>query len=114
MTTATLNRLVTLTREQIDQFRQGGYLVVRRMFSPEEVRELRDTFVQIHAQAPIATFYQHASEEEAAGDPLKLYPRVMHPHRFDELSMRRMLDPRIAAVLRELFGDEPLAAQSQL
>src|SRR5438105_13036593 len=112
MTTAALNRPGTLTPEQIHQFHRDGYLVLPGMFSPDEVRELRDTFMQIHARAPIGNFYQHVSEEEAAGDPLKLYPRVMHPHRFDALSLRRMLDSRIAATLRDLFAEEPLAAQS--
>src|SRR5690349_9531634 len=105
MSTTTMNRPHTLIREQLDQFQRDGYLVMRGLFSPDEVRELRDTFMEIHARAPIGSFYQHASEEEAAGDPLKLYPRVMHPHRFDALSMRRMLDPRIAATLRDLFAE---------
>ncbi len=112
MTTALLTRPGTLSLEQLIQFDRDGYLVIPVMFSPEEVSELRDTFMAIHARSPIEGFYQHATEEEAAGDPLKLYPRVMHPHRFDDLSMRRMLDPQIAAVLRDLFGEEPLAAQS--
>jgi phytanoyl-CoA hydroxylase len=112
MTTATLNRPETLTPEQLAQFYQDGYLVLRGMFSPDEMSELRDTFMDIHARAPIGNLYQHATEDEAAGDPLKRFPRVMHPHRFDALSMRRMLDPRIAATLRDLFGEEPLAAQS--
>jgi ectoine hydroxylase-related dioxygenase (phytanoyl-CoA dioxygenase family) len=112
MTTAAMARPATVSPEQIEQFHQEGYLVVRGMFSPEEARELRDRFMEIHARAPIGEFYRHASAEEAGGDPLKLYPRVMHPHRFDELSMRRMLDPRIFAVLWDLFGEEPLAAQS--
>jgi len=112
MSTTTMNRPHTLIREQLDQFQRDGYLVMRGLFSPDEVRELRDTLMEIHARAPIGSFYQRASEEEAAGDPLKLYPRVMHPHRFDALSMRRMLDPRIAATLRDLFGEDPLAAQS--
>ena len=112
MTTTLMTRPGTVSPEQLEQFHREGYLVVRGMFSPQEVRELRDTFMEIHARAPIGKFYQHATEEEAAGDPLKLYPRVMHPHRFDDLSMRRMLDPRIAAALRDLFGEEPLAAQS--
>jgi ectoine hydroxylase-related dioxygenase (phytanoyl-CoA dioxygenase family) len=112
MTTAVRARPGTVSPEQLEQFHRDGYVVIRGMFSPEEVRELRDTFMAIHACSPIGKFYQHATEEEAAGDPLKLYPRVMHPHRFDDLSMQRMLDPRIAAALRDLFGEEPLAAQS--
>jgi phytanoyl-CoA hydroxylase len=112
MATAVAAHPGTLTPQQIRQFHEDGYLVVRGMFSPEEVRELRDTFMALHAAAPIGKYYTRATEEEAGGDPLKLYPRVMHPHRFNDLSMRWMLDPRIAAALTDLFGEEPLAAQS--
>ncbi len=98
--------------EQLARFERDGYHVVRGMFTPEEARELRDTFMELHARAPIGEFYTRVTEAEAAGDPLKLYPRIMHPHRFCDVAMRRMLDPRIAAVLQRLFGDEPLAAQS--
>jgi phytanoyl-CoA hydroxylase len=112
MATAVAAHPGTLTPQQIRQFHEDGYLVVRGMFSPEEVRELRDTFMALHAAAPIGKYYIRATEEEAGGDPLKLYPRVMHPHRFNDLSMRWMLDPRIAAALTDLFGEEPLAAQS--
>jgi phytanoyl-CoA hydroxylase len=112
MTTAIATRPGALSAAELAQFPEDGCLVVRGMFSPEEVRELRDTFMELHARAPIGEFYKHATEEEAAGDPLKLYPRIMHPHRFCELAMRWMLDPRIAAALWDLFGEEPLAAQS--
>jgi phytanoyl-CoA hydroxylase len=114
MTTAVAARLEALSQEQLEQFEANGYVVVPGMFSPKEVRELLDTFMGLHAQGPIGEYYTRASEAEAGGDPLKLYPRMMHPHRFNDLAMRRMLDPRIAAVLRDLFGEEPLAAQSML
>lgn len=114
MTTAVMTAPRTRSPEQLAQFEQDGFLVIRGMFSPDEVRELCDTFMELHARSPIEGFYAHATEEEAGGDPLKLYPRMMHPHRYCELAMRRMLDPRIAAVLWDLFGEEPLAAQSML
>src|SRR5438093_6272426 len=56
-----------LSPEQLEQFQRDGCLVVRGMFSPEEVRELGDAHVKIHACAPIGDFYKHATEEEAAG-----------------------------------------------
>src|SRR5690242_9102373 len=109
MTTAIAAQPRTLSAEQLEQYHRDGYLVVRGMFSPEEVQELCDAHMALHARAPIEGFYKHATVEEAAGDPLKLYPRIMHPHRFDDLAMRRMLDPRIMTALWDLFDDEPLA-----
>jgi ectoine hydroxylase-related dioxygenase (phytanoyl-CoA dioxygenase family) len=112
MTTGTTLRSVTLSEEQLKQFHEDGNLVVRSMFSPAEMRDLCDTFMSLHAQSPIEGFYTRETEAEAGGDPLKLYPRMMHPHRYCDEAMRMMLHPRIAAALRDLFGEEPLAAQS--
>jgi phytanoyl-CoA hydroxylase len=112
MATAAPARLQTLTPDQLAQFERDGFLVIRGLLSPEEVREIRDAHMAIHARAPVGQFYKRATEEEAAGDPLKLYPRIMHPHRFDDVAWRMMLHPRIAAVLHDLFGEEALAAQS--
>jgi ectoine hydroxylase-related dioxygenase (phytanoyl-CoA dioxygenase family) len=57
-------------------------------------------------------YFQPKSAEEAGGDVLQQFPRIMHPHRFDALSHKMMLDARLESTLRELFGEEPLAAQS--
>jgi phytanoyl-CoA hydroxylase len=112
MTTTTSARRMTLSPAQLDAYDRDGYLVIRGLFSPEEVGELSDTFMALHARSPIEGYYQHATEAEAAGDPLKLYPRMMHPHRYCDLAMQTMLHPRIAAALTGLLGEEPLAAQS--
>lgn len=103
-----------LTQEQIRSFRDEGYLVVESLFSPEEVRELVDNFMQMHAGGPIPGCFEPADPEEADGDVLKLYPRMMHPHRVNELALRYLLDDRLQAVLTGLLGEEPLAAQSML
>jgi phytanoyl-CoA hydroxylase len=100
-----------LTQEQIRSFREDGYLVVERLFSPEEVRELVDNFMQMHAGGQIPGCFEPASPEEAEGDILQLYPRMMHPHRVNELALRYLLDDRLEAMLTGLFGEEPLAAQ---
>jgi hypothetical protein len=57
-----MERLVT--DKQVRQFERDGFLVARGLFSTEE----------------------------ADWDVLKHYPRIMHPHRFDERSQRYMLD----------------------
>jgi ectoine hydroxylase-related dioxygenase (phytanoyl-CoA dioxygenase family) len=103
--------------EAAQQFERDGYVVVRGFLSPTEATELRERFMEIQREAldkesPTRKSYQPASVEESGGDVLKQFPRVMHPHRFDEQSKQMMLDERIESVLRALFGEEPLAAQS--
>jgi phytanoyl-CoA hydroxylase len=75
-----------LTQEQIRGFREDGYLLVEGLFDPEEVRYLVDNFMEMHAGGPIPGCFEPADPEEADGDILKLYPRMMHPHRVNELA----------------------------
>ena len=108
---------LSLSREQIEQWQRDGYVLVSGLFSTEEIDNLREHFMQMQAEAldkdsPLRRYYQPKTMEEAGGDILQHYPRVMHPHRFDELSMKQMLDGRVGAVLEDLMGAEPIAAQS--
>ncbi len=106
----------TLTEEQVAQYARDGYFVARGLFSPEEVAEIREAFMEQAAEGPIPglsdTGYQFLPN-----DPLARYPRMMHPHRHPELpvgplSERVLLDARLHAILRDLLDDEPIAAQS--
>jgi len=103
-----------LTPEQVRAFREDGYLLVEGLFAPEEIRTLVDNFMRMHAGGSIPGCFEPADPEEADGDILELYPRMMHPHRVNELARRYLLDERLEAVLTGLFGEEPLAAQSML
>ena len=82
------------------------------MFGEAEVQAVRRTFDQIaQAGRPIEGHWSPSLDPEEK-DPLKRYPRVMHPHRFDPLSMSILLDERIRRVLLDLLGEEPVAAQT--
>ena len=94
-------------------FQRDGFAVVRQLFSPDEACNLRDHFMGMHADGGVAGYFEPKSAEETR-DILQRYPRVMHPHRFDEASKQAMLDARLHDVLRDLFGEEPLAAQSMM
>jgi hypothetical protein len=102
----------TLTPAQLSAFHEHGYLLVRGLFAPDELRLLLDTFMALHAGGPIPGCFNPVPAAEAGGDILKLYPRMMHPHRVNGVALRYLLDPRLAAILTDLFGEEPLAAQS--
>lgn len=103
-----------LTPEQRQTFDDQGYLIIRGLIPQEEVQYLIDTFMRMHAGGPIEGCFNPAPPEEAGDDILKLYPRMMHPHRVNEVALRYLLDARIAAILNDLFGEEPLATQSML
>ncbi len=101
-----------LTATQVGDFQEQGYLVVRGLLAPDEVRALLDRFMDLHARGPIPGHFAPTPLEEAGGDILKLYPRMLHPHQVDDLALRYLLDARVAAILSDLFREEPLAAQS--
>jgi len=108
-----------LSDEQVEQFENEGYFVARGLLSAAEVVAFRERFMEIQREAlapetPLRAFYQPQTMDEADGDMLKHFPRIMHPHRFDEASRAMMLNPKVDSILRDFFGEEALAAQSML
>jgi len=103
-------QLQVLSEQQWTQFETEGYLIVKRVFREEEVEEIRETFDTI-AQTTVPGFFEPDMQGETE-DPLKRYPRVMHPHRFNPAAKRYMLHPGVLAILSDLYGEEALAAQS--
>jgi phytanoyl-CoA hydroxylase len=99
-----------LTEEQKQQFELEGYLIVKNLFSQDDLREIEQTFEDISYQ----TIPGHFEPDLSSGaiDPLKRYPRVMHPHRFNETAKRYMLHKPVLDALTDLFEEKPLAAQS--
>ncbi|WP_159882100.1 phytanoyl-CoA dioxygenase family protein [Paenibacillus puerhi] len=102
--------LQTLTEEQKRQFETEGYLIVKGLFSPEQLEEIASTFEEISHQT-VPGFFEPDLDPQTA-DPLKRYPRVMHPHRFNETAKNYLLHPPVLAALTDLFEESPLAAQS--
>ncbi len=113
-----------ITDEQMAAFRRDGFVIVRELFSTEEIAALRDTFMAMNANGPVEGLSEikrgkadGSTGGYDASDPLSFYPRMMHPHKHMDkpvgpLAKRYMLDPRVQGVLTELMGEEPYAAQS--
>lgn len=102
--------LRALTQEQKQQFQTEGYLIVKGIFSEGQLTEIEQTFEEISNQTIPGHFEPDLDSEMS--DPLARYPRVMHPHRFNETAMRYMLHQPVLDVLADLYGEEALAAQS--
>lgn len=107
---------VSLWEEQLQQFHKDGFLVVRGLMNKAEAQSLIDHFMTLHQQGVKGqlTGYHAPAREDSNGDILRHFPRMMHPHNWDEVSMKYMLDTRYHEVLRSLYADEVLAAQSML
>lgn len=55
-----------------------------------------------------------AGSDLGGNDPLKKYPRMIHMHRWDDVSMSYALDSRLQALLTEILGEEPYMVQTML
>ena len=101
-----------ISQEQVKQYNDAGFCVVRGMFTPEEVCFYREHFESM----------RRAEHPELAGslddtgntpvDPLKIYPRLMMPHRRDGSSLAWLIDTRLNQVMTTLLGTEPYAVQT--
>lgn len=89
------------------EFASVGFCFARGLFA-DRVDEINEHFATIH-QRGVDGRYEPDREAE---DPLDRYPRVMHPHRYDDQARAWMVDEGIMDVLAALFGEEPLAAQA--
>jgi ectoine hydroxylase-related dioxygenase (phytanoyl-CoA dioxygenase family) len=101
-----------LDQSQQDIYHLNGYLVVRGVFSAEEVAFLTYHYMALRAAGTYPGDFDGVDITNA--DPLKRYPRMIHMHRWDEISMRWMLDPRLRDCMTDLLGTEPFAVQTML
>ena len=92
-------------------FRRHGYAVARGLFAATAAAGYRDHFMALwrHGGYP-----DGPGADPGARDPLRRYPRMMHMHRWDPVTLDWLLDPRIAECLRSLLSAEPYAVQSML
>lgn len=100
--------LATMKREYDEQ----GFTCARQLFSAEEAAMYRDHFTALRESGSFPG--DMAGFDTTSEDPLLRYPRMIHMHRWDNLSKEWLLSDRIRGVLRALFGADPLALQSML
>lgn len=94
------------------EYEQYGYYVARGLFNTAEVAGLTDHYMRMREQGPHPGDFDGVQSSSA--DPLKRYPRMIHMHRWDDASLRWLLDPRLGTLLAELLGVEPYAVQTML
>ncbi len=98
--------------QDVRRFQESGYVIARGLFSQTEVENYREHFMQMRASATFPGDF--AGVDLTSSDPLKRYPRMIHMHRWDELSLRWMLDDRLNRWMTGLLGTAPYAVQTML
>lgn len=94
----------------IQQYKEEGFVIVPSLFSPAEIE-----FIRCHYMALNAAGHGYDGDNPyllGDDDPLKRYPRIIHPHRFDQFSLDWLLDDRLREWTTALLGAEPYAAQT--
>ncbi len=94
----------------VSQFEREGYVVAPALFSAAEVDCIREHYMGLNAAG-----HGYAGDKAwllEDDDPLKRFPRIVHPHRFDAFSLRWLLDERLREWTTALLGREPYAAQT--
>ena len=101
-----------ISTAHIEQFRSNGHALVRSLFSLDEVISLRDHYMSLREKGEYPGDF--AGVDPKSADPLKRYPRMIHMHRWDDVSLKWMIDPRLNDCMTVLLGREPFAVQTML
>src|SRR5687768_9909956 len=101
-----------ITASQKKFYADNGYIVVEQLFSEDEAAFYRDHYMRLRESGSYPG--DDSGVDLGHADPLKRYPRLIHMHRWDEVSLRWMLDKRLNECLTALAGREPFAVQTML
>ena len=93
-------------------YRAAGVARLRGFLSPDELAEAREVFQAAGDKGPIDGLSDEQMKAENFGgrdEMLRRFPRMLHPHRhpeeaFGRLSLRYMLDARLAETVGRLWG----------
>ena len=107
------NIQMSLTRQspKAKQFNQEGYYVEPSLFREEECDHLIEHYMSLRV-GPLPGDCE--GFDATSTDPLKRYPRMVHMHRWDDISLQWGIDQRIHEVLIELLEEEPYLVQTMM
>jgi phytanoyl-CoA hydroxylase len=107
-----LTMAIRVPKKLTEHYQREGYVLVRSLFDAGETGRLRDYFTEMVERG--GDGWAEGGVDPESSDPLKRYPRLLQPHRGDEVAMNFMVDERIRAWLTSFYGREPLAVQTMV
>lgn len=101
-----------ITQEHVQAYQKQGFVIIRGLFSADEVAEYTQHYMDLRQAGTYPG--DSAGIDIGSDDPLKKYPRMIHMHRWDEISLKWMIDERLNMAMSALLGSEPFAVQTML
>jgi hypothetical protein len=101
-----------ITAADLNHWNDDGYVVKPGLFSKPECDEIIAHFMKLREAGKYEGDFDGV--DLTSNDPLKKYPRMIHMHRWDEFSMKWMIDSRINECLTGITGRSPYAVQTML
>jgi len=101
-----------LSEQQCSQFRDAGYLVVRRLFEPDTARRMIDHYMAARATGPLPGDFGGTPDHPE--DPTHRYPRMINMHDWDPPSAQWATAARLQSIVRQLIDDEPVLRQTMI
>lgn len=95
-----------------EQFEKEGYAIAPGLFSKEEVQQYIDHYMAMHDRG--GDGWSETEIDMSSEDPLRQYPRLLQPHRGDQVSLDYMLDPRLYKCLNAIADAPPYAVQTMI
>lgn len=95
-----------LTPDQIDTYREQGFLAVRNVFTPDEVRELQQVTDEFVERSRAVTEHTDVFDLEPGHTPeAPRLRRLKAPHRQHPAYDRALRNDNVLTVVRQLVGD---------
>lgn len=98
--------------EFIESFNRDGYAISRALFSSDECLRFADYFTSMVERG--GDGWAEGGVDPNHPDPLKRYPRLLQPHRGDDVAFKFMIDPRVNEHLTAAASAEPYAVQTMV
>ena len=104
-----------ITDEHCAFYRENGFLVAEKLFTAEEVREVKGETLEIfRGERGLIEGLQKADIKESEAETLLKYLCIHFPHKLSPLIFKQLAHPRVTAILQRLISPNVKAMQSML
>lgn len=105
----------TITDQQVESYRERGYLVVESLFGPDDIARLNAATAALVERSRGVSAHDEVFElEPDHGPEAPRLQRIKAPHKVDDTYLGIIRDERLLAVLRRLLGPAVRLQNSKL